>query len=161
MDITVSQILPEKPKRKSVAKSDFGLNLQQTEFCKLYIQGDKETFGNGTACYLEIYGAEYLLKNKRPMKYQTAMVNASNLLRNPKIITFVNSLLETGGFTNQNVDKQHLFLINQHADFKSKLGAIREYNALKKRIERKEGDTYNQFNFFWKGKSDRDSLRTP
>lgn len=148
-------------KKLTAAKTDFGLNLQQEAFCKLYVQGDKETFGNGTMCYLDIYGAEYLLKYKKPMKYQTAMVNASNLLRNTKIIARVNSLLETGGFTDQNVDKQHLFLINQHADFKSKLGAIREYNALKKRIEQKQGDTYNQFNFFWKGKDDRNTLQSP
>jgi len=52
-------------------------------------------------------------------------------------------LLEAGGFNDENVDKQHSFLLNQYADLKSKLGAIKEYNQLKGRIVEKhkiEGD---------------------
>lgn len=115
-------------------KTEFGLNLQQESFCQLYALGDRDTFGNGTKCYLEVYGPDYMLLNKKPLSYQSAMVSASDLLRLPKIIDRINNLLETGGFNDENVDKQHLFLINQHADFKSKLGAIKEYNVLKKRI---------------------------
>jgi hypothetical protein len=46
-------------------------------------------------------------------------------------------LLETGGFNDQNVDKQLLFVINQHGDLQSKVRSIAEYNKLKKRVENK------------------------
>ena len=126
-----------KVSTKTASKTEDGLNLQQEAFCQLYVNNDRELFGNGTQCYLEVYGAEHLIKNNKPLSYQVAMVNASNLLRNPKIIARINSLLETGGFTDENVDKQHLFLINQHADLKTKMAAIREYNELKQRIQKK------------------------
>jgi hypothetical protein len=49
-------------------------------------------------------------------------------LRNVKVSERINELLEQGGLNDHFVDKQLSFLIAQHADFKSKLGAIREYN---------------------------------
>jgi hypothetical protein len=57
------------------------------------------------------------------------------LLTNVKILEFVNSLIEMRGLNDSFVDKQLEFLVTQHADFKAKLGAIKEYNALKKRTE--------------------------
>lgn len=124
-----------KTSNKTAAKTKKGLNLQQEEFCQLYINADRELFGNGAQCYLEVYGAEYLLKNKKPMSYLAAVAMASRLLTNVKVIERINELLETGGFSNENVDKQHLFLINQHADLKTKMAAIKEFNALKKRVD--------------------------
>lgn len=124
-----------KTSKKSAAKTEQGLNLQQEEFCQLYINADREMFGNGAQCYLAVYGAEYLLKNKKPMSYLAAVAMASRLLTKVKVIERINELLETGGFSNENVDKQHLFLINQHADLKTKMAAIKEFNALKKRVE--------------------------
>jgi len=123
--------------KETASKTEKGLNLQQEQFCQLYVNSERELFGNGTQCYLQVYGAEYLLKNKKPMSYQVAMASASRMLSNVKIISRINELLETGGFTDENVDKQHLFLINQHADLKTKLGAIKEYNELKQRIQKK------------------------
>lgn len=126
-----------KLSEKSASKTEDGLNLQQEAFCQLYINADRELFGNGAQCYLEVYGAEYSIVHKKPMSYQTAMASASRLLSNVKVITRVNDLLQTGGFNNENVDKQHLFLINQHADLKTKMSAIREYNELRNRITKK------------------------
>lgn len=124
-----------KVSKKTASKTEEGLNFQMEQFCQLYVNNDRELFGNGTKCYLEVYGTIYQAKHKKPMSYQVAMVNACNLLRTTKIIDRINNLLETGGFTDENVDKQHLFLINQHADFKTKLGAIKEFNALKSRVK--------------------------
>jgi hypothetical protein len=115
----------------STAKS--GLLQTQERFCQLYTSSG-EFFGNGTQSYIEAF---------RPKKvgnwYNSARAQACTLLTNHNIIKRVNELLETGGFNNENVDKQHLFLLNQHADLKTKLGAIREYNSLKSRIDRTEG----------------------
>lgn len=105
------------------------LNPKQKRFCELYASSE-EFFGNGVKSYLEVYG-----RGKRKMTYQTAMVNASNSLRNPNIIDYVNSLLELRGLNDGFVDKQLEFLVTQHADFKSKLGAIHEYNQLKRRVD--------------------------
>lgn len=121
-------------KQKTAAKTD-DLNAQMLAFCKVYVSQDKDLFGNGTQSYLEAYGNKDV--NGKGVSYLAAMAAASRLLRNVKIIKKINELLEEGGFNNENVDKQHLFLINQHADLKTKLGAIREYNALKKRVDSK------------------------
>jgi len=107
------------------------LNPKHEAFCQLYVNGDKEFFGNGTQTYIETYDIDL---NKKGA-YNSARVNASQLLTKTNIVSRLNELLETGGFTNENVDKQHLFLINQHADLKTKLGAIREFNSLKKRVD--------------------------
>lgn len=126
-----------KTSKRSAAKTPKGLNHQQEEFCQLYIGKDTELFGNGAQCYLAVYGAEYLLKNKKPMNYLVAIAASSRLLANVKVLDRINQLLETGGFNNENVDKQHLFLINQHADFKTKMAAIKEFNELKQRVTKK------------------------
>lgn len=119
---------------KSAAKTKDDLNFKQEAFCQAYVNGDRDLFGNGTQCYLEVYGNTDEETGK-PVSYLAAMANASRLLRNDKVIKRINELLKTGGFTNENVDKQHLFLINQHADLKTKLGAIREFNNLKNRTQ--------------------------
>lgn len=111
------------------------LSLKQEAFCQLYVKGDREFFGNGVKCYLEIYG----LKNEegKSITYQTAQTSSSRMLLNDFIIARINELLETEGFNNENVDKQHLFLISQFADLRTKISAIKEYNSLKNRIDNK------------------------
>jgi hypothetical protein len=123
---------------KTAAKTKEGLNHQQEEFCQLYINGDKDLFGNGSLCYLEVYGTEYKEKTGKQMSYDVAKVCASQLLTKPNIVLRVNQLLaEHGeaGFNDQNVDRQHLFMINQFGDLKVKLGAVKEYNVLKSRVK--------------------------
>jgi len=74
-----------------------------------------------------------------PNWYKTAAASASRLLKNVRVCERINEILEQGGLNDQAVDKQLSFLVTQHADFGAKLGAIREYNKLKKRIvEHKE-----------------------
>jgi hypothetical protein len=56
------------------------------------------------------------------------------LLSNAKVCERINELLTDKGLNDQFVDKQLLFVITQHADFGSKVNAIKEYNKLKQRI---------------------------
>lgn len=129
-------MITDRMKTKLInSKTEQGLNLQQEEFCQLFIKPDSEFFGNGTQSYLKAYGDEYTKRTGKEMSYKTAQVQAYQALRSPKIINRINELLEASGFNEQNVDKQHLFLINQYADLKTKLGAIKEFNVLKKRID--------------------------
>jgi putative salt-induced outer membrane protein YdiY len=114
----------EEPKQK--------LNPKQELFCNLYAT-EVEFFGNGVQSYIEAYEPDTSQKNW----YKAACASASRLLSNVKVCNRINQLLEEQGLNDQNVDKQLLFLINQHADFKSKAAAIKEYNKLKQRITEK------------------------
>ena len=105
------------------------LNPKQEEFAKLYAS-DQEFFGNGVQSYIEAYNPN----QSKPNWYKTSCSRASELLSNPKVCARINQLLEEGGLNDQFVDKQLTFLITQHADFGSKMSAIREYNQLKSRI---------------------------
>lgn len=104
-------------------------NERQERFCQLYAC-DKEFFGNGVETYLEVYDID----RSKPNWYKTACVNASRLLSNAKVYTRINELLDSNGLNDTFVDKQLLFLIQQHEDKGSKIAAIREYNKLKQRI---------------------------
>jgi hypothetical protein len=105
------------------------LTPRQKKFCELYAS-DREFFGNGAQSYIEVYEVD----KTKPNWYKTVCSSASRLLSYAKVYNYINSLLETDGLNDQNVDKQMLFLINQHADFNGKTAAIREYNKLKSRI---------------------------
>lgn len=105
------------------------LTTKQAFFCELYA-GEKEFFGNGVQSYIEAYDPDQTAKNW----YKSACASASRLLRNVKVINEINRLLEIQGLNDVAVDKQLSFLIAQHADFGSKVQAIREYNKLKQRI---------------------------
>ena len=110
--------------------ADFDLNPKQSYFCELYASSE-EFFGNGVQSYIEAY---------EPRKvgnwYNSARASASENLTKPNILAYIDYLLELRGLNDQYVDKQLEFLVTQHADFKAKLGAIKEYNALKNRIKR-------------------------
>lgn len=110
-----------------------GLNAKQTLFCELYTSSDKELFGNGVQSYIEAYDPD----RTEPGWYKSACASASRLLTNVKVITKINELLEEGGLNDVAVDKQLSFIIAQHADFGSKIAAIKEYNKLKQRITEK------------------------
>lgn len=112
-------------------EEELDLNEQQSEFCRLYVS--EEFFGNGVQSYLEVYDID----RSKPNWYATACVCASQLLSIPKVCQHINNLLESQGLSDEFVDKQILFLITQHAELGTKLGAIREYNKLKGRIIQK------------------------
>lgn len=109
-------------------------NLKHEKFCQLYTS--QEFFGNGVHSYIEAYQIDM----SKQGAYKSACANASRLLTKDKIIQRIDDLIIDGGLNDQYVDKQLLFLITQHADFKSKLGAIKEYNALKARTAKNEDE---------------------
>lgn len=104
------------------------LNLKQQLFCELYAS-DREFFGNGTQAYIKAY--DILLT-----KYDTAKVNSKKLLTKTNILAYINELLDLQ-LNDAHVDKQLAFLVTQDAELNVKLGAIKEYNALKSRITTK------------------------
>lgn len=108
------------------------LNPKQEKFCHIYAT-DKEFFGNGVESYIEVYKPN----KSNPNWYKNACSSASQLLSNTKVFTRINELLEETGFSDAFADKQLGFLMAQQSDFTNKLGAIREFNKLKKRITEK------------------------
>ena len=121
------------------------LNADQENFCRLFVTSDTEFYGSGVQSYFGAYRNKKTRNgNVAPLvSYEAAKTNAHKLLSKPEIIKRINELLDAQGFNDQNVDKQHLFLLNQFVDYRSKLGAIKEYNELKQRVKVKPGgDTY-------------------
>ncbi len=121
------------------------LNADQENFCQLFVFHDTEFYGNGVSSYMEAYKQPRKGKTgpkTKQITYHAAASNAYKLLKKPEIIKKINELLDAQGFNDENVDKQHLFLLNQFADLKSKLGAIKEYNSLKGRITKKIKGTF-------------------
>lgn len=103
------------------------LNERQEKFCQLFASSDKEFFGNGVQSYIEAYEPD----QSKPNWYKSACQSASQLLSNIKVCARISELLDTGGFNDENVKKQHLFLINQYADAGAKQKAISDFYKLK------------------------------
>jgi len=117
-------------KKVKVEKSP--LNEKQELFCRLYASHE-EFFGNGIQSYAKAYNIDFSKKGS----YNVAKANAHRLLTNADILKRIDELFEAHGLNDTFVDKQLEKLIIQEADFKSKLGAIKEYNLLKKRVSNK------------------------
>lgn len=107
------------------------LNEKQELFCQLYAS-DEEFFGNWVQTYIEVYKPDQTKKNR----YNTACASVSRMLSNVKLCDRINEILEEKWLNDNFVDKQLLFLINQHQDKSTKLWAIKEYNTLRARVEK-------------------------
>lgn len=108
------------------------ISNEQEKFCQLYTR-DKKLMGDPMGCFLAVYELEpHQVGNTKQIKK-----DIETLLAKPQIISRINELIEEDGFNDLNVDKQHLFIINQHADLNVKMKGIEHYNKLKKRIDNK------------------------
>ncbi|MCU1392171.1 MAG: hypothetical protein JWM34_599 [Ilumatobacteraceae bacterium] len=125
---------PEPPALTPGQVAEAARKIRQEKFCQLYVS--EEFFGNGAETYLEVYDVD---KTKKGW-YQTACSLASRLLSNDKGCRRISDLLDEAGFNDAFADKQLLMLMTQQVDFKAKLGAIRVYNQLKRRIGKKITD---------------------
>ena len=110
-------------------KSGHRLTPQQELFCQLYAS-DAEFFGNGVRSYIEAYNVDI----SRPNAYKVAKSGACENLTKAYILERIEEIFEAHGLNDTFVDKQLEKLICQDADFKTKLGAIQEYNKMKGRI---------------------------
>ena len=110
---------------KKHKKSAVSLRLtdKREMFAKLYAT-DPECYGDHKRAYMKVYNSSEA----------NAGANAAKLINDPAVISKINEYLSLDGFNDQNVDKQLLFVINQHKDLSTKVKGIQEYNKLKKRI---------------------------
>lgn len=138
----------ENPGALGLLENEKRLTLRRELFCRYYA-GTQEFFGNGVKAYLE--AAEMFRKPKeKPITYDHAKAEASRLLTNPNILKRIDQILENTmgqiGLNDQFVDKELLFCITQKGDMRSKIMAIKEFNALKQRVKKKvEVDLSNPF----------------
>lgn len=95
-------------------RNKYNLTLKEKKFSDLYLQLN----GNGAKAAYEVYDC----KNIR-----VAAAIASENLTKPNIIEYINLKLEENGFNDENVKKQHLFMLNQFADLSAKNKAIETY----------------------------------
>jgi len=121
-----------KQKKKEEKKFDTGLfkfkgddgkqysiNLRQKLFVEYYL----EFKGNGVDAVIEAgYNCNYP-RSGTPNRRLAASLASENLTK-PNIIAYINIKLDEYGFNDDNVRKQHLFLLNQDADLTAKKGAI-------------------------------------
>ena len=124
--------IPASIKHRAVEALQKLSSDKRRKFCLYYTQSE-EHFANGVRSYAKAYN----IKLGPLGAYETCKVGASRLLTDDNILRAVNALLDLGGLNDSFVDKQLAFLITQNADFRTKLGGIKEYNALKGRIIRK------------------------
>jgi hypothetical protein len=119
---------------KKWSKGNKGLSPKQELFCNYYAT-DTNFFGNGLKSYAKAYNLDLNKKGD----VNIAKSNAYRFLTKDYILRRIDVLLDQEGLNDQRVDKELLFLISQSANLNVKLGAIKEYNSLRKRIiEKKE-----------------------
>jgi hypothetical protein len=108
-------------------------NYKWEKFSEYYAT-DTELFGNGVQSYAKAYDIDITERGG----YKNAQSAASQLLLRPIILARINYFLESRlGLNDAFADKQLAFVIAQSADLRSKMAAIKEYNALKGRIKKK------------------------
>lgn len=117
---------------------DLKLTTKQIDFAKAYTDPN-EAFGNG----VQAAGIAYDLNPSNKNERNRCAVYAHNNLRHAAILTLIDILLDTEGLNDSYVDKQLLHLIQQNADLKVKVIAIKEYNAMKNRTKKQVEITHN------------------
>ncbi len=113
----------------------YTLQFKQKEFADLYL----EYSGNRIEAIIDA-GYDVNYANSQIPNRTIASTMAYELLTKPHITAYINSKLEEAGFNNENVDEQHLFLLNQHADLKVKAKAIDLYYKVRGRYPKEERD---------------------
>ncbi len=95
------------------------MSMKEKLFCDAYLSFKGDAVD-------AVFEAGYDCKNAN-----VASVMAFDLLRKPNLIAYINSKFEEYGFNDDNAFKQHLFLMQQHSDYKTKAKAIDMYYKLK------------------------------
>jgi hypothetical protein len=106
----------------------YTMTIKERLFCEYYL----EFKGDGVDAIKE---AGYDVKNN----IVAAAMSYENL-RKPHLMAYVNALLEEYGFNDDHVEKQHMFLLQQHADLKTKAKAIEMYYRLRGKFPKESPD---------------------
>ncbi len=113
-----------KPRNFSFTGLDgkkYTLTPQQKEFAEYFCEFSM----NGTQAIIK--SGYNVFGKKGAINYSLAAVLSSENLRKPNICAYIDTLLDKYGLTDDHVDKQLLFVINQHSDIGAKIRAIDVY----------------------------------
>lgn len=127
--IQKKKIIEKQSGSKFIFTGDDGrgyeINFQQKLFCEKFLLHN----GRGNIAVVE---SGYRVKNKfGVVNDKMARSIASENLTKPNIIAYLGKLLDTDGFNEENVFKQHLYVINQMEDTHAKNRAIDMFYKLK------------------------------
>ena len=97
----------------------YKITMRQKLFCEAYLR----LYGNGVEA---VYAAKY-----NPSTYNSAKAIASQNLTLLNLCGYINLKLEEYGYSDDNVEKQHLWLINQFANPQAKAKGIDMFYKVK------------------------------
>lgn len=131
----------KKPKKKPVTSlffkftGDDGVEYSLTKRQKLFVEYYLTFGANGVDAVIEAgYDVDYKDKNGNsngtPNRKMASVIATQNLSK-LNICAYITTKLEEYGFNDKNVEKQHLFLINQNADLTNKKSALDMFYKLK------------------------------
>lgn len=106
---------------------EYRINLRQKLFCESYLQ----FYGNGVDAVIEA-GYDVTFKDKNSgtgtgtNRKLAAVIAAQNLVK-LNIIAYLNLKLDEYGYNDEDVDKQHRFLINQYENLNAKAKGVDMY----------------------------------
>lgn len=120
---------------------EYDLSFKQ----KLFAEGYLKHKGNGVDAVIYAgYDVRKKYQGGNPINNvfnrKLAKVIASENLTKPNLMAYIQTLYERYGFTDEAVEREHLFLINQQADLKTKAKAIDMFYNLKSRYPAKKMD---------------------
>ena len=118
----------KKNRTKNLKELSDELTEKRKLFCDLYIT-DRECFGNAAKSYRTAY-------DLTPKQYKAAKANAHRLLRDPKVIAYIDEIRDAA-FNERFADRELTTLMKQNRDLPAKATAIKEFNKLKQRITEK------------------------
>ena len=108
-----------------VTASGLKLTPSQESFAQAYCNSTAKTFCNATESLASI-------KEWQGTRESLSM-QASGMKRHPVIQARIREILEDAGFSDTEVDMEHLKVIKQDKDLSNKMKGIIEYNRLKQR----------------------------
>lgn len=112
--------------RPVLTRSGLRLTPPQEAFARAYAAFGKDTFCNG---YLSLIRTREFKGSKN-----SAYSYASQLKSHHAVQARIQELLEDAGFSDGEVDLEHLKVIKQDKDLSNKMKGIIEYNRLKNRL---------------------------
>jgi len=124
----------KKPRKKGVFKhfqftGDDGVEYSLTKQQKLFVEHYLINNTNGTEA---VIAAGYKVKNSRGFvdRKLASAISTENLSK-PVICAYITVKLDEYGFNDDNIEKQHLFLVNQNSNLPTKQRAIDSFYKLK------------------------------
>jgi len=126
----------ERHSNRSFVDSDGKLTFlteKQYQFCMWYLKLYGKRIDAIIEAGYDVYKRDSKGKKTDQINYNLARSMAGENLQKPAITGFITSKLSEFGWDDENVDLQHLALINQYDNLPTKQRAIADYNKLKGR----------------------------